>query len=220
MLRIAWLAGDETEALALYARLGGRRQWQGSHARAALFLAASDLVRDRGDRARAWLDVGVSARGAHLPEVAYWQGRLAEVEGDPARAVQRYRAALVDDPFDPWAQQASLRLAIRRARGLGASEPPRSLAASGGERDLRASSLLAQSEADRAHTLERLRARLAARAPERAFMELAALPTARWPLWRSPATRAEARLLSVGDWELGSARGGRAVPFRRRRSWR
>lgn len=202
MLRLEWLAGEEGKALSLYAKLGGRRRWQGSQARAGLFLAASDLVRDRGDRARAWLDVAVGAQGAHLPEVAYWQGRLAEVQGDSSRAVQRYRAALLDDPFDPWAREARARLASSTLAPW-AERAAAGLSASGAERDLLAAWLLAPTREDSTATLGLLRSRLATRAPERAFMELAALPTERWPLWHGTPRRAEDRLLSVGDWELG-----------------
>jgi soluble lytic murein transglycosylase len=205
MLRLEWLRGEEAKALSLFGKLGGRRRWQGSQARAALFLAASDLVRDRGDRARAWLDLAVGAPGAHLPEVAYWQGRLAEVQGDSSRAVQRYRAALVDDPFDPWAREAQARLGSPELTPW-AERAAAGLAASGAERDLLAAWLLAPTEDESAAALGRLRSSLASRRPERAFMELAALPTERWPFWYAATSRrAEERLLSVGDWELGFA---------------
>ncbi|MDH3403333.1 MAG: lytic transglycosylase domain-containing protein [Acidobacteriota bacterium] len=202
-LRLAWLDGEEGRALELFALLAGRRSWRGASARAAFFLAAGDLVRGRADRAGAWLDAAAAAPELHLPELAYWQGRLAEEKGDPAGAVQRYRAALAADPFDPWSEEARGRLASPELAAP-AARAAASLAASGRETDLLSAWLLAPGSAEGEAALGRLRSRLSAGAAERSFLELAAVPAADWPLWRGSLAGAEERLLALGDWELGA----------------
>ncbi|MCZ6507849.1 MAG: transglycosylase SLT domain-containing protein [Acidobacteria bacterium] len=201
-VRIAWLAGRENDALTLYRQLGGRRRWHATRARTALFLAASDLVQGRADRAGDWLTTAAATTGIHPPEVFYWRGRLAEAREDLPRAVQRYRSALLDDAWDPWSQEARERLGSPTL----AAETKRSasaLAASNRERDLLSAWLLAPASGPGMAARDNLRARLRARGLERAFMELATVPTPLWPLWESPLTSVEGRLLALGDWQLG-----------------
>ncbi|HEY6324707.1 MAG TPA: hypothetical protein VJA16_24440, partial [Thermoanaerobaculia bacterium] len=78
-LRLEWRTGNETTAASVLSMLGSSPQWRDSARRAAMFLAASDLVRGRADRAGAWLDrAAAGGPDEDLPEVAYWRGRLAE----------------------------------------------------------------------------------------------------------------------------------------------
>ncbi|HEX5759763.1 MAG TPA: hypothetical protein VF121_11255, partial [Thermoanaerobaculia bacterium] len=91
-LRLHWLAGRERPALDLYGHLQSRREWREQAARAALFLAASDLARSRHDRARAWLATAGLGTPEYAIELAYWRGRRAEAAGDEAGAVRAYAA--------------------------------------------------------------------------------------------------------------------------------
>src|SRR5215218_10294290 len=75
VLRLEWRGGAETGALSYYQRLTARPEWRDEAARAALFLAASDLARGRRGRARPWLAQAALSRDDRL-EVAYWRGRL------------------------------------------------------------------------------------------------------------------------------------------------
>jgi len=201
-MRLAWIDGRESEALKLYSGLANRRRWRGSRARAALFLAASDLVRDRSDRAGAWLDVVAGTPDPHLPELAYWQGRLAEIEGDTLRAQQRYRVALLDDLYDPWSQEAVKRLEQPALR-LEAERAAAVLIASGRERDLLAAWLLTPESEPGRKAFSDLLTLLRSRPRERPFLDLAPVATAAWPLWSDPLNDPEERLLALGDWEFG-----------------
>ncbi len=201
-IRLAWLDGDEERALDLYQTLGGRRGWRGSRARAALFLAASELSQDRSDRATEWLAAAAAPSGIHLPELRFWEGRLAEIQGDSRRAVERYLAAMVEDAYDPWSLGARRRLAEpalraeadRRAVEFGASD--RAL-------DLVRAWLLTEHGPDRATALGRARAALSAAAETHDFLTLQPAPPAAWPLWSSPRVDVEERLLALGDWRFG-----------------
>ncbi len=100
-MRLETMAENDTEALRLYRLLAGRRSWKTLADRAAIFLAASDLVRGNSNRAHSWLS------RSSAPEFVYWKGRLAELEGRSAEAVDLY-LSLAKDPFHPvagWAQQ-------------------------------------------------------------------------------------------------------------------
>src|SRR5262249_12814389 len=90
-LRLEWRSRAESTAAELYRLLGPRRGWHARASRAALFLAASDVVRGRSDRASAWLD-RARAFGSKEDqlEVAYWRGRLAELKGEARSAIGEY----------------------------------------------------------------------------------------------------------------------------------
>jgi len=211
-LRLLWLEGEEQAALVIFQQLGSLRRWQATHARAALFLAAGDVVEGRTDRASSWLDTAAESRQAHRPEVAYWQGRLAQASGDLDAAVVFLGRALSADLWDPWSQEARRRLAdplFDAARG----QAILGLATTGREKDLLTAWLLAPATPSGAAAQQRLSTRFAGRGPERAFIELAAVPTASWPLWKSPLASIEERLLAVGDWQLGLPAVARHFPF-------
>ncbi len=111
-LRLDWRSGAENSALSLYQRLAARQEWRGEAARAALFLASSDVVRGRHDRARPWLaQAALGTRDDRL-EASYWGGRLAELDNDPRGAVLRYADLLRTDPYHPLARSVRARLAV------------------------------------------------------------------------------------------------------------
>ena len=123
-MRIHWQQGNLETALERYRRLGSSTSWRRGLVRAALFLASSDLVRGESSRAGAWLNQAARASRTPTPEIAYWRGRLEELEGRPASAVDYYVAALTQDPYHPLSQAARLRLdrpelsAARQERGV------------------------------------------------------------------------------------------------------
>ncbi len=206
-LRLAWREGREEEALAGYAALATRRGWAETHGRAALFLASSDLVRGRGERASAWLDA--AAGSAPRAEVAYWRGRLAELRAAAGEAIARYRDALLADPYDLFAQASRERL-----RDPALAETARatfaSLERSGTRLDLLASLRFAGPQTEPARA--RLRQSWQADSRGAALAGLAPLPPAAWPLWQSLESHAGARLVALGLWDADPDALRRAFP--------
>src|SRR5262249_55152105 len=74
-LRLEWRLGNEANAATLFYTLAGRPEWNATTFRAGLFMAASDVVRGRADRARTWLDRLLPANADDRLELAYWRGR-------------------------------------------------------------------------------------------------------------------------------------------------
>ncbi|MBV8202327.1 MAG: tetratricopeptide repeat protein, partial [Acidobacteria bacterium] len=117
-LRLEWRTGNEATATPVLSMLGSSSKWRDSARRAALFVAASDLVRGRADRAGAWLDrAEAGGPDEELPEVAYWRGRLAEQKHQPPAAVTAYLAALRADLYHPLSRAAAARLAVEPLAG-------------------------------------------------------------------------------------------------------
>ena len=197
-LRLLWRQGDEDGALGLYLRLGERGSWRDTKAQTERFLAASDLVRRRGDRAGLWLDR--AAAESAIDEVEYWRGRLAELQGRDAEAIRRYGAVLAEDSYGPFAEAARERLTSTRLAPLVSAEAA-ALVATGSDRALRTAWLLLGDERPEGVAFrERLRASLARDREVRAALALAARPPSRWPA--TSATGPAARLAAVGFWSL------------------
>jgi tetratricopeptide (TPR) repeat protein len=205
-LRIEWRSGREAPALALYEQL-----WYGTadpelrHAgcRAALFLAVSDVVQGKKERVHPWLD----RAAARCPrdgksEVAYWQGRLAELEGNPKHAVASYLELLKSDPYHPLAASARGRLTGALLAPAAAAEGRR-LAQSGRLTDLHGAWLLLPgSEAQEVQ--KRLVQRLAADRRTAPYLALAEVAVGRWPLWEETLDSPEEMLLALGRWHEGA----------------
>lgn len=197
-LRLLWIGEQEEEALKLYELLRTRRSWRATATRAALFLAVSDLVRERTDRAEAWLDQADRSAEARL-EVAYWRGRRAELEDRPVDAILAYLTVLRRDPFHPLATGARTRL---QRPELAAVARPRGLAASRSDEDDRlfeAYLLLGPRHPVGQASLDHLRRHLERNRQTAPFLELRPLPVQRWPLWTSSLRRSEDLLLALGD---------------------
>jgi len=203
-LRTEWRHGEEERAGQLYELLLGQRRWIDTAARASLFLAASDLVRGRADRAGHWLDLAERAGREVAIEAAYWRGRLAELEAEPEAAVRRYLQALRHDPRHPLAEAARERLAAEGLSGPAHAEGTR-LAASGRSDDLYSAWLLLGDDSPWGRAaLGRLRKRWEAEGAAGPLDGVAAIPPASWPLWRQPLTAPEEMLLALGVWEDGA----------------
>ncbi|HSM49920.1 MAG TPA: hypothetical protein VLA75_00810, partial [Thermoanaerobaculia bacterium] len=194
LLRLAWEAGREEEALAELAALGKRSTPRSTRARALLFAAASDLAAGRGDRAGAWLERARATRALPATEIDYWTGRRHEAAGRAPDAVAAYATAIERAPFHPLAVEAGERLradprlaASARRTALEAT-PRRAWAIWRGLGD-------GAREEEAARRLRAGSRAGAARSPE---------PSS-WPLWLSPRRDAGTLLLGLGLWREGAS---------------
>lgn len=209
-MRIEWRNGQEERALELFDLLSGRRQWQATAARAAIFLAASELVAGRADRAGAWLDV--AARGDDTAqEVDYWRGRRAELEGDADGAVRRYLVVLRRDLYHPLAQEAQVRL--QRPELAPAARAAASRRGDSADDLYDRWLLLVAEPVERAAVAHELALRLARDRVTAPFVSLAPVPVESWPLWHRPLTAAEDQLLALGLWRDAGGAVGRHFPL-------
>ena len=205
-LRLEARGGNDAAAGHLLARLAERPAWRQEAARAALFLAASDLVRGRPDRAREWLSGPAAA--ADALELAYWRGRLAEAARKPDEAVAAYLSVLRADPYHLLAEGARRRLAdpVLAPKAMLAAEK---LAASGRLSDLSGAWLLAGDASPLGRSVKaRLAKKLAADREAAPYLRLSRAAVASWPLWSRANAGPEALLLALGIW----IEGGPAVP--------
>jgi soluble lytic murein transglycosylase-like protein len=204
-MRVEWRTGRETAALEIVDLLPTRADWREDAARAALYLASSDLVRRRGDRAARWLRQAELALGRDSVEVVFWRARLADASGEAAAAIGHYLATLGLDPYHPLAVVAAERL---KAPDLaaGAEQAAIGLAGSHRVRDLAA----ALRHLGPAHPSgAAARARLFERAGgQRVVRELAGptpVPPPQWPIWEAELSTPEETLLALGLWSAGGA---------------
>jgi soluble lytic murein transglycosylase len=201
-LRLDWRAGREPEALAVYEQLRRERRHRTTWGRAALFLACSDLVRGRADRAGAWLRAARAA-GAPPQELAYWLGRRAELQDDPSAAVAAHLDALLPGASHPLAVEAGRRLAAPaladRARATG-----RRLAASPDAASQYAAWLLLADSAEGEEARQSLLRLLAADRSAAPFIQMTAAAPRSWPLYAAPAQLPEQLMLGLGLASEGS----------------
>ncbi|MCP4655683.1 MAG: transglycosylase SLT domain-containing protein [bacterium] len=203
-LRLHWRGGDDSAALDAYQALMATRKFSVA-SRALLFLASSDLVQDRGDRAAPWLST--AARLGRLPrqELAYWQGRLEEIRDQPADAVEYYLRSIQEDPYHPFAHGARQRLSdpalATAARALGEK-----LAASSKSDHLYAAwQLLGDGEPRGLEARQRLERRLTSDRGIAPYLQLSSEPAPSWPLWQARLERPEEMLLALGVFDEGAA---------------
>ncbi len=203
-LRLEWRAGSEVEALSLYEKLTADPKWRAEAARAALFLAASDLVRGRRDRVSAWLTRARQGGHDDRLEADYWNGRLAELEKNNKEAVSRYLDVLRADPDHPLAHAARARLAAEPLARTTAAEGRR-LAGSDRLNDVYGGWLLLSGDLPgRTAAQRRLEQVLLGDRRSAPFLRLAQVPVRRWPLWEKPLTQPEEMLLALGVWHSAS----------------
>jgi soluble lytic murein transglycosylase len=203
-LRLEWRSGAEAKALPLYQRLSGRPAWRAEAARAALFLAASDLVRGQRNRARPWLEQAAANGGNDRLEAAYWSGRLAELERDGKGAVARYLEVLRADPYHPLARAARARLAAEPLARVTTAEGRR-LAGSQRLDALYGAWLLLGGANPQGRSAQRkLEQTLLADRAAAPYLRLTEVPVRRWPLWNDDLTRPEEILLALGLWYEGA----------------
>lgn len=213
IVRLAGRAGAEREALAAVARFGGGREGASTRGRAYLLLAVDDLVAGRRDRAEAWLSRARQGNPQLDQEVAYWRGRLAELERRTEVAVASYSQALADRPHRPFASASAERLrspALRRA-----AEATAARLANGGLPDRKGAATLRHAlgltdPAADARLSEALRhePRVAS------FLSLEVVAPNRLPLPDPRHDEAPTRLLRLGLWRDGASAAGRRFSAR------
>lgn len=203
-LRLDWRGGREPDAAALYELLLGRREWRESAFRAALFLASSDIVRGRRDRVRSWLGQATPETPEDRIEIAYWRGRLAELDKNGTAAVAAYLDAIRLDPWHPLAQSALRRLSAPTLERFTKAEGKR-LAVAGDPASLQGAWILLGS-ADPAglNARRRLRQTLLKEKSTSPFLRLYQVPVESWPLWKKTLTKPEETLLALGLWSEGA----------------
>ncbi len=197
-LRLDWRAGREADAASLYELLLGRREWRDAALRAALFLAPSDIVRGRRDRARGWLSQAIPETAEDRIELAYWRGRLAELQKDGLGAVSAYLDAIRLDLWHPLSQAALRRLAApplarvaeTEGRRLALSRDPAALYG--------AWILLGSSDSTGLAARRKLREALLADRTSKPFLRLYQVPVESWPIWKQTLSRPEEMLLALG----------------------
>jgi len=203
-MRIEWRGGSEINALTLYERLTAAPGWRNEAARAALFLASSEIVRGRSGRAGRWLAQARLGDGDDRLEADYWSGRMAELEKKERDAVALYLKVLRADPRHPLAAAARARLAADPLSRAALAEGRR-LAASG-QRDNVYSGwlLLAGDPAAQATAQRRLETLLLSDRQTAVYLRLAQVPVRKWPLWSQTLTRPPEILLALGAWPQGT----------------
>ena len=203
-IRLVWRANDEASGATLFYLLLGRPEWRESALRAGLFMAASDVVRGRGDRAGPWLDRLLPATADDRLELAWWRGRLAELKKEPRGAVAAYLEAVRGDPYHPLSRMALARLATEPLAPSAREEGLR-LAGSRRTQDLYGAwLLLGRRDATGQAARIRLLQFLSADRTIGPWVRLAEVPIGSWPLWKKPLSRPEDKLLALGMWHEGA----------------
>lgn len=203
-LRVDWRGGREQAASELYSILLTRREWREPTFRAALFLAASDIVRGRRDRAGRWLSQATPETPEDRIELAYWRGRLGELDKNAPDAVSAYLEALRLDLWHPLAQAGQRRLASPslaaaarvQGRRLGTQNDPEALYG--------AWLLLGSGDPAGLEARRKLRALLLKDRAAAPFLRLYQVPVESWPLWEKTLSKPEEMLLALGIWGEGA----------------
>jgi soluble lytic murein transglycosylase len=210
-LRLEWRRGREQEALALLKVLGSRTSWGELYGRATLFLASSDLVQGRSDRAESWLLAARQARRTLRPLVDYWTGRREELLGNADKAVGSYLEVVAHAPYDPLAQFAKARLTGAALEPAAHALGLRLARNSDTDSLAKAQLLLANDPAGDA-ALEKARARISMSPTAEPFLRLHFIAPEQWPLWEARLSQPEEILLTLGIWHEGEPAARRHFP--------
>lgn len=196
-MRLHWLRDETTQSLEKLQELRSRRR-HNTTSRALIFLASTDIVDGRTERAGDWLKSARSLGRVSSQELAYWHGRLSELRREWGQAVQHYVDALAKNAYHPYGIAARKRLAAPQL--LAASQQYRIRWQSSERReDLFHAYLLSQPPSEASRLLrQRLEALLSGDAATAPFLTMAMQPTAAWPLWKANLDRPEEMLLALG----------------------
>jgi soluble lytic murein transglycosylase-like protein len=209
-LRLEAQRGDVAAARRRLSVLAASSAFAVHTARGALYLAVSDLVRGHGDGVAALLALAERTREHSPIEIAYWRGRLYELQGDAERALEAYVEAARERPFHPLAE-ASRRRIVQPPLARAAAARAATLSDSGDPSSLWTATFLAV-DGDRRTLARRGVEALARGASNAGWVAGRPLPVHRWPLWATPPTRPEELVLGLGLAELAPAAVARAFP--------
>jgi hypothetical protein len=199
--RTQWRLHRERDALRTHELLRLRREW-GPHAlRGALFLASSTLARGEVGNAPALLQQAAQLSGSPTPEIRYWSGRLAELQGRRATALDHYLHLLRGAPYHPLTAQARHRLASGPMAGTAEQAAERWRHSPRAEERLHAWLLLPPGDPRREPLRIYLYQRFARDPAVAPYLRLAAVPAREWPLWRDALPSSEERVLALGGWQ-------------------
>lgn len=202
-MRIEWRLGAKEPALEAYQQLRDNRSWRGPAARAAIYLAASEIVRGRTDRVGGWLTAAEGHTGTPTVEASYWRGRLAEAEGRTEEAITLYARALRADAYHPLGQAAADRLTGEL--GTAARARARRQARSDSSRDLYEAWLVLGDGDPLGQVARRRLLEMLDADPRAAALRQARLvPPRDWPIWQARLRRPEEMLLALGLWRQGA----------------
>ncbi|MCP4202176.1 MAG: lytic transglycosylase domain-containing protein [bacterium] len=202
-LRIEWRSGSEQPALELYEVLASRRSWARMFETASVYMASSEIVRKRAERAGEWLRRGRRARREPSTDTIYWTARLAELESEWDRAAELYLEILSDNPYHPLAVAARKRLG-RPELGPASDALARRIVQGSSMADLSGAMLLLPGD-DRSavDARRRLTQRLSSRSSARSFLQVQLRDAPDWPIWQARLERPEELLLGLGLWDEG-----------------
>lgn len=203
-LRLAWRRGDEEAALENLAGLLARNH-RSLAARALLYLASSDLVSGRADRAGGWLDRAASLGRVATRELEYWRGRRAELLGEAGEAVTHYAAVLADDADHPFAAGARRRLAQPVLGPAVTAAVRQGTTSDDTDALVTAYLLLDRDDPARRELRRRLESRFAEKASAATYLGLETVPVSAWPLWSDALDEPEESLLALGLFDEGGA---------------
>lgn len=202
-LRIEWRSGSERPALELYEVLASRRGWARFFETASVFLASSEIVRERIDRAGEWLRRGQRPRREPSIDTTYWSARLAELERRWDQAAKLYVEILTANPYHPLAVAARQRLARPELEPV-ADALARRIARGSSTAELSgAVLLLPHDDPSAVDARRRLTQRLSSRSTARSFLQLQLRDASEWPIWQASLERPEELLLGLGLWGEG-----------------
>jgi soluble lytic murein transglycosylase len=137
-------------------------------------------------------------------ELAYWRGRLAELDRNGPAAVAAYLDAIRLDLWHPLAQSALKRLAAPPLARAAQAEGRR-LAAAGGPGALYGAwILLGSSDPAGLAARRKLRQVLLDDRGTAPFLRLYQVPVENWPIWQKTLTQPEEKLLALGLWNEGA----------------
>jgi len=204
-LRLEWRTGNDEAALELFRLLRTKRGWQGMAARAALFLASSDLVQGRSDRVHSWLTFAEGADRGAWYEAQYWHGRSHELKGDPKGALERYLRLLRRSRHHPLAQAALRRIHGSTLASTAKAEGSR-LASSTRSMDLHSAWILL-GDRDPLGSRSRIALLKVLQRDRQAapFLSMEPVPVEGWPLWQGTLRQPEEFLLALGIWREGAS---------------
>ncbi len=215
-LRLELLAGDESAARRSLSTLAASSAHAQQLGRAALFLAVSDLVRGKSSGVAGLLGLAERTGEVSREEIFYWKGRLAELTGNPSRAVDRYLEVVARRPFHPLASAARKRMSSLSLAGTCAHRREE-LAQQNDARGYRLRELLAVQPAERLEPRRQGIAFLARSTTTSSWVDAEPVPVADWPLWKANAGRPDELLLGLGLAEESPSAVARHFPSSRPR---